>query len=197
MAGIFANSVSVTMSTTSTDATQAGYLSLEQVSLSATPTGSTYLWSLAKPAGATARSDLNSSTDAAPHFTPDVEGFWLISVTVNSTTSYRLRLSVTSLAQATTREALRLSPKADAAVATPPLGAAVYYSSDRSAFAMKSSAGVVLPVQSGVGGLVPLGGGVPPTLGTIGGSGPATAGQNSWLVFTDNTGASFWVPVWR
>ncbi len=45
--------------------------------------------------------------------------------------------------------------------------------------------------------LVALGGGAAPTLGTIGGSGPASAGQNSWLRVLDSTGAAFWVPVWK
>lgn len=41
-----------------------------------------------------------------------------------------------------------------------------------------------------------LGGGSAPTLGTIGGSGPATAAQNSWLKVKINGTASF-LPVWR
>ena len=45
--------------------------------------------------------------------------------------------------------------------------------------------------------LVALGGGAAPTLGTIGGSGPATAAQNSWMQVKDSTGAAFWVPVWK
>ena len=45
--------------------------------------------------------------------------------------------------------------------------------------------------------LIALGGGSAPTLGTIGGSGPATAGQNSWMRVIDSTGAAFWVPVWK
>lgn len=45
--------------------------------------------------------------------------------------------------------------------------------------------------------LVALGGGAAPTLGTIGGSGPATAAQNTWLRMIDSTGAAFWVPVWK
>jgi hypothetical protein len=45
--------------------------------------------------------------------------------------------------------------------------------------------------------LTALGGGVAPTLGTIGGTGPATAAQNSWVRFTDSTGANFWVPAWK
>jgi hypothetical protein len=45
--------------------------------------------------------------------------------------------------------------------------------------------------------LVALGGGAAPTLGTIGGTGPATAAQNSWLRLLDSTGAAIWVPVWK
>lgn len=45
--------------------------------------------------------------------------------------------------------------------------------------------------------LVALGAGAPPTLGTIGGSGPATAGQNSWLRLLDSAGNPCWVPVWK
>lgn len=45
--------------------------------------------------------------------------------------------------------------------------------------------------------LVALGGGAAPTFGTIGGSGPATAAQNTWLQMKDSTGANFWVPAWK
>lgn len=45
--------------------------------------------------------------------------------------------------------------------------------------------------------LVALGGGAAPTLGTIGGTGPATAGQNSWLRVLDSAGAAMWIPIWK
>jgi hypothetical protein len=45
--------------------------------------------------------------------------------------------------------------------------------------------------------LVNLGGGAAPTLGTIGGAGPATAAQNKWLRLRDAVGADFWVPLWK
>lgn len=35
------------------------------------------------------------------------------------------------------------------------------------------------------------------TLGKTGGSGPATAAQNSWMRVLDSTGAAFWVPAWK
>src|SRR5216683_1215141 len=45
--------------------------------------------------------------------------------------------------------------------------------------------------------IVALGGGAAPTLGTIGGTGPAAAGQNGWMRVVDSTGTAFWVPIWR
>lgn len=45
--------------------------------------------------------------------------------------------------------------------------------------------------------LVALGGGAAATLGTIGGSGPATAAQNSWMRVKDSAGIAFWVPAWK
>jgi len=45
--------------------------------------------------------------------------------------------------------------------------------------------------------LVALGGGAAPTLGTIGGSGPAAAAQNTWLRMLDSAGVACWVPVWK
>jgi len=35
------------------------------------------------------------------------------------------------------------------------------------------------------------------TLGSSGGSGPATLAQNCWMRWVDNSGSAFWVPVWR
>lgn len=43
---------------------------------------------------------------------------------------------------------------------------------------------------------VALGGGAAPTVGTIGGSGPAVAGQNSWLKVKIG-GTDSYIPVWR
>lgn len=45
--------------------------------------------------------------------------------------------------------------------------------------------------------LVAVGGGSAATLGTIGGSGPATAGQNTWMRWIDSGGTACWVPVWK
>lgn len=53
------------------------------------------------------------------------------------------------------------------------------------------------PVFKTTTALVGLGGGAAPTVGTIGGTGPTVAAQNSWLRMIDSTGAVFWVPVWK
>jgi hypothetical protein len=45
--------------------------------------------------------------------------------------------------------------------------------------------------------LVALGGGAAPTFGTIGGSGPATAAQNTWMRWLDSAGVAMWIPVWK
>jgi hypothetical protein len=44
---------------------------------------------------------------------------------------------------------------------------------------------------------IALGGGAGATLGTIGGSGPASAAQNSWIRAKDSTGANIWIAVWK
>jgi hypothetical protein len=73
-----------------------------------------------------------------------------------------------------------------------------------SKWTLDPSGNVVQGGQLSVGGdvkfgtaLVALGGGSAPTLGTIGGAGPATAAQNSWLKVLDSTGAACWLPVWK
>ena len=52
-------------------------------------------------------------------------------------------------------------------------------------------------IEPAFAGSTALGGGAAPTLGTIGGSGPTTAAQNSWLQLRDNAGNAFWIPVWK
>lgn len=131
MAGILASSVTQTMVSTSVDATQAGYLTGEQVALSTTPSGTSYAWSVARPSGSSAgRSALSSDTDASPTFTPDVAGYYVITCLVSGTTSYVLRIAVTSLAVQTPSQCLRLSPVTDAQVEAPAVGVALFCGSD-------------------------------------------------------------------
>lgn len=41
-----------------------------------------------------------------------------------------------------------------------------------------------------------LGGGAAPTLGTIGGTGPAAAAQAAWIQVVGTNGTTYWIPVW-
>lgn len=129
------------------DKSVSGYVTNETITLSTTPTGSAYSWGISKPAGATARSDLSSSSSASPSFTPDVAGYWVVTCTVDSTTTYVIRVSVTQVAITTSYEAIRLSPKEDADVPTPALGCAMYWSATQDALAIKDSAGDVYTVD--------------------------------------------------
>jgi hypothetical protein len=45
--------------------------------------------------------------------------------------------------------------------------------------------------------LVATGAGGAATLGQVGGSGPATNAQNTWMRVLDSSGAAFWVPAWK
>lgn len=149
MAGILAVSAEQVMTApdTAVDKSVSGYVTNSQITLSTTPTGSSYSWAIAKPSGSTARAALSSATAEAPVFTPDVPGYYTVSVVVDSTTTYVIRISVTQTAITTSYEAIRLSPKADASVPAPALGVAMYYSSDQDALVIKDAAGDVYTVD--------------------------------------------------
>jgi hypothetical protein len=66
---------------------------------------------------------------------------------------------------------------------------------DVSAGALKLSAGTS-DIQWGKAN-VALGGGAAPTVGTIGGSGPAAVAQRNWLRFLESDGTASFIPVWR
>jgi hypothetical protein len=122
---------------TSADNSVAGYIRAEQVVLTTYPTGAVYSWGIAKPSGATSRSDLSASDSSAPVFTPDVAGYYVITCTVDETTSYVIRLSVTLAAVTTPYEAIRLQPMADSQVTAPTLGVCLYFSSTQDALCVK------------------------------------------------------------
>lgn len=149
MAGILANSVSRTMlaAETAADKAVSGYITNEQITLTVSPTGTDYLWSQAKPAGSSARSDLSASTGASVVLTPDVEGYYLVTCIVDSTTTYVIRMAVVNISAVSTLGAMRLTPNEDAQIPTPPLGVTLYFSSDQSALCFKDSSGVVNVIE--------------------------------------------------
>jgi|SRR6185369_11082646 len=144
MAGISAASVTKTHAASGSDVAATGFLSREQIVLSATPTGSSYAWSIALPSDSSpGRAALDDDTDATPKFTPDVPGFYTVTVLVDGTTTYVLRLTVAAVGTARQCEAINFAPLADAQVPTPATGVSLYFSSDLGALATKDTTGTV------------------------------------------------------
>lgn len=137
---------------TAVDNSVAGYIAGEQIVLTVTPTGATYSWGISKPSGSTVSSDISNETDQAPRFTPGIAGYYVITLTVDSTTTYVLRINVTQVAQTTSYEAIRYAPKTDSAVPTPALGMATFYSDDQETLAAKLPSAVVVPLFIGTVG---------------------------------------------
>lgn len=151
MAGILANSASETMTAgdTAADNTRAGYVVGEQVTLSTTPTGTTYSWALAKPSGATSRSDLSDTTSASVSFVPDYAGTWTITCIVDGSTTYVLRITATAVAITSVANAHRLAPVTNNSVPAPALGLTLFCSSDASnQLRAKNAAGTVLTLDA-------------------------------------------------
>jgi|1185.fasta_scaffold03947_3 hypothetical protein len=147
MSGITAISSTTTHAASGADVSVAGYLTGDQIALMTSPTGTDYQWAISLPSGSNAlRAGLAGDDTATASFTPDAPGVYAVSVTVDGTV-YILRIGVTMLAQSTALEALRLLPVTDSQIATPSLGAALYYSSTRNALAMKGTDGVVHTVN--------------------------------------------------
>jgi hypothetical protein len=154
MAGILANSASQTMlaGATSADHAVSGYIALEEVVLSVTPTGSSYSWAIAKPSGSSARAALSSTTDASPTFTPDVAGFYTLTCVVDSVTTYVLRVAVSAIGEVSTIDAIRLVPILNAQVPTPATGRTIFSSSELNDLAQKLPDGNTYPIAGGGGG---------------------------------------------
>lgn len=128
---------------TAVDKSVTGYITSEQVVLTTTPTGTTYSWAMSKPAGSTARSDLSDSDDASVTFSPDVEGTYLVTVVVDGTTTYVIRIACVNISAVSTLGALRFLPIANSQVPTPAAGRTVYFSSDANALVEKRPDGTV------------------------------------------------------
>jgi hypothetical protein len=144
LAGIAAASVTKTHAAAGADVAAVGFLANEQITLSASPAGSGYQWSITIPADSSpARSALDDDTDAAPKFTPDVAGFYTLSVLVDGATTYVLRLAVVSVSIVRQCEGLNFAPMANSQIPTPQTGFTVFNSSDLPGMAKKDSTGTV------------------------------------------------------
>jgi hypothetical protein len=143
-----ANSVSKTMVSgdTSADLGIAGFVINEQITLSTTPTGTSYSWGQSIPSGAsTARTALNDDDAATATFTPDVAGVYVITCTVSGSMSYVIRIAVADVATVTMAQVARLQAVADASVPTPSAGTMCLYcsSTQSNALAVKKSDGSI------------------------------------------------------
>jgi hypothetical protein len=131
MAGILANSASKTMVSGDTAVTKAvsGYVLNEQITLTAFPVGTTYVWSQTKPAAsATDRSGLTSTSSTGPTFVPDAAGTYLVTCNVDGT-AYTITIGVVAVSTSETLQTFRFLPVTDASVPAPSLGRTLYCSS--------------------------------------------------------------------
>ena len=146
--GILANSPSVTMTTSTSDDVRSGFILNEQVTLSLSVSGTTFLWSQSIPnAAGPSRAALDSYTSATPKFTPPAAGVYVLTCLKDGTTTYVLRISVTATASVTVDQVVRLSPVADTQVPTPALGVSLYFSSTQGALVVKDTTGAVKTVD--------------------------------------------------
>lgn len=146
MAGILANSASQTMvaGDTSADNVVSEYVRLEKVTLTTSPTGTNYLWTLTSPDGST----LSDSDGESPSFVPTVAGTYVVNVDVDGTT-YAIRIGVLSAATSTpATDCVSFQPMADAQVAAPALGSKIYWSSTQGGLSQKLAAGTVQPLAT-------------------------------------------------
>lgn len=147
MAGITAVASSKTHAASGVDVAASGFIAGEEIRLTATPTGTDYLWAMSRPSGSNAlRSAIGGDDEATAVFTPDAVGIYAITVDVDGTT-YILRISVSALAQTNAIDVLRLTPVADSQVSAPAVGGALYWSSTQGRLALKDSAGDVFTVN--------------------------------------------------
>lgn len=146
--GILANSASVTHSSSTSDDTNAGYLNQEQITLSLSVAGSSFLWGLAKPVDSGPQAKLSATDTATVKLVPDVAGYYTVTCLVDGTTTYVLRISVINSVVSTAKEALRMQPVADAQVTAPAVGMVLYCGADHSnVLCVKDSAGNVFTVD--------------------------------------------------
>lgn len=148
MAGILANSVSVTMGAgdTAVDKRISGFVTNEQITFSTTPTGTAYVWGLTKPADATVRSDLSASTGASITMTPDANGYYMVTCTVDSTTVYTIRMAVADVTPAYVTGASNYTPRDDTTIPTPATGLTLFVDEADGELKTKDSSGTVATI---------------------------------------------------
>lgn len=136
----------MTSGDTAVDKVATGYVRNERVTLGTSPlASSSYLWAISPPSGSSAaKSALTDTDSASPAFVPDIGGTYTITCSVDGgATTYTIRLTALDTAASEPAECLRFLPRADAQVAAPAAGMAVYYSSTNTGLCAKDSSGTV------------------------------------------------------
>lgn len=158
MAGIIANSASISMAPADTATTKSisGFVRGETITLTTSPTGSGHRWSLSRPRGSSVdRCKLSASTGTSVSFTPDCGGVFSVAVQVSGTV-YRLLIDVSAFTQTSIADAIKFPPRKNSSVPTPSAGAIVFWSSTDNCLSEKHSDGVVYPVAGTGGGGNPV-----------------------------------------
>lgn len=140
-----ANSASAQMVSGDTDIDKAveGYLARERITLTVTGSPDAVLWGLSKPNSSGSVSGIDAPTDPTCTFSPDVEGYYVVTCLVDGETLYILRIAVVQVTSISTVGAFRLAPVAEVSVPAPASGATVFYSLDRHAVVAKASDGSI------------------------------------------------------
>jgi hypothetical protein len=154
MAGILANSLSRQMTDGDTAPVNVvqGYVGGQLVTLATTPTGSTYQWALSCPntSSRTRPVALSDTQGAAPTFTPDVAGFYVVTCVVDGVTAYTLTLDVLTVVNPVSLLAILEQQVSDVAIPSPPGTAlTIYNSEEQGGLAYKDSSGTVTPLSTG------------------------------------------------
>jgi hypothetical protein len=91
---------------------------------------------------------LSSSSSLTPTFVPDVEGYYLVTATVDGATNYSLRIGVLNVANTSTITAIRFLPVNNSQIPAPPSGATVFFSIELNDMARKLSDGSVARIET-------------------------------------------------
>lgn len=149
MAGITAHSASKSHAAgaTSENANVSGFIAGERIVLGITEASTSYLWGIALPGGASSLAGLSSTGAAAPTFTPDVRGTYLVTCVTDSAV-YSLRMDVLAIAEVEHVDAVRLMPVEPGQVPPPELGATLFFNSETGSACLKKDDGTVHKIET-------------------------------------------------
>lgn len=132
---------------TAVDKSISGFVTRERITLSVTGSPGAVSWGLAKPSGSSSVCEISDSDALTPTFSPDVEGYYVVTCLLDGVTAYVLRLSATQVAHITTLTAIRFMPVPNAAIPSPATGRSLFCSEELDGMAVKDPDGNVSLVE--------------------------------------------------